>query len=494
MRIGQTSIILFVSKIIGSLLGFVGTVYFANALGSEVIGVYVSIIAVITWLQIPASVGGRKAIKKRLSEQQNEREYFAAGIFYISILLAVTICAILLLKPWFESYFSDFDMYSDISVVWFIITILTFRMSFSVLANVLHGQDLVHIAGVIKPARTGIRTLAQYLLIISGLSVSGLLLGHAIGAAVAAMISITIVSIYIRWPKVEYIIDIYHYAKFSWLRGVENRTFSNADIVILGIFVPTNLVGIYSVAWSVSSFLNLFNGSVSAAVFPTISNISAQDGIKQVSEVIEDAIAHAGLIIIPGVIGGSLLANRLFTLYGDDFQQGPEVLWMLLITMFFYTYLNQFSSALNALDRPDLVFKVNILFIFVNIACNFILIKDMGWIGAAVASVISAVTGAILSYYYLYMTAQVAIPIREISKQISAAACMGAVVFFLKSIFNSYGYSGMDHITTVILTGVGAISYFSFMTLISENFRDVVIRNIDWKYITQYFNLFGIKD
>lgn len=487
MKIGQTSAILFVSKITGSMLGFAGTVYFANELGSEVIGIYAGIIAVITWLQIPASIGGRKAIKKRLSEQKNEQEYFAAGIFYICILLIVTILCIILFEPWFESYFSDFDRYSNISVIWFIIIILFFRMLFSVLNNVLHGQDLVHIAGILKPARTGIRTLTQYLLIISGLSVSGLLIGHAIGAAVAAMVSISIVSIHIRRPKIKYIIDIYNYAKFSWLRGIENRTFSNADIIILGVFVPANLVGVYSVAWSLSSFLNLFNGSVSAAVFPTISNISAQDGINAASEIIEDAIAHAGLIVIPGAIGGSLLANRLFTLYGDDFQQGPEVLWMLLITIFFYTYLNQFSSALNALNRPDLVFKVNFLFIFLNIACNFILIKNIGWIGAAVASVISVAIGAVLSYYYLYKLAQVTIPIREIGKQISAAVCMGAIVWFLRLIFNSHAYSGMNHITTIILIGIGAISYFSFMFLISKNFRNTVIRNINLEFFTQYF-------
>jgi O-antigen/teichoic acid export membrane protein len=48
MNLGQTSVVYFVSKLLGSVLGFVATIYFARVLGAEVLGQYALVLALIT--------------------------------------------------------------------------------------------------------------------------------------------------------------------------------------------------------------------------------------------------------------------------------------------------------------------------------------------------------------------------------------------------------------------------------------------------------------
>ncbi len=68
MRLGQTSIVYFVSKIIGSILGFLATVYIARTLGETVVGFYSLSLNLALWLAIGGRIGLGEAIVKRASE------------------------------------------------------------------------------------------------------------------------------------------------------------------------------------------------------------------------------------------------------------------------------------------------------------------------------------------------------------------------------------------------------------------------------------------
>ncbi|MEF8857280.1 MAG: oligosaccharide flippase family protein, partial [Haloplanus sp.] len=78
MRIGQTSLIVFVSKVVGSMAGFVATLYVARLLGAGVLGTYSLVLAVVAWVGIGGN-GITGAISKRMSEGEETGEYFTAG-------------------------------------------------------------------------------------------------------------------------------------------------------------------------------------------------------------------------------------------------------------------------------------------------------------------------------------------------------------------------------------------------------------------------------
>lgn len=68
MRPGQTSVVVFAAKIVGSALGFAATIIFARLLGAEVLGIYGLVLTLVAWLQVGATMGVGSAVTKRLSE------------------------------------------------------------------------------------------------------------------------------------------------------------------------------------------------------------------------------------------------------------------------------------------------------------------------------------------------------------------------------------------------------------------------------------------
>ena len=96
MRIGQTSFTVFVSKIVGSGLGFVATIYIARELGAEVLGYYSLVVAMVAWLKLAGHMGVSSAVTKRISEGRDQSEYFSAGVLLIgAVSVALSLAVIL---------------------------------------------------------------------------------------------------------------------------------------------------------------------------------------------------------------------------------------------------------------------------------------------------------------------------------------------------------------------------------------------------------------
>ncbi len=479
MRIGQTSFVVFLSKVVASALGFVATIYFARVLGAEVLGVYALVVALVAWLRLTARVGIGQAMIKRISEGDDQSEHMMAGIILLAVLAVLVGAAVVLARGYVESYVDGFDQYATLSVIWFVLALFLFESVTSAVHSTLHGEGKVHIVGLLKPVNVGSRSMIQLgLAVFAGAGLVGLLVGHILGVAIIALIGVVFVSVRPRLPDMRHVRSLVDYAKFSWLSSLQSRTYNDVDIVMLGVFVQTSLVGVYSVAWSLTKFLDIFGVAVSQSVFPEISSISAQEGAKAAAGHIKDAIAYAGFITLPGFVGGALLADRLLRVYGADFLVGRNVLWLLLLSILFFSYMKQFLNALNAIDEPRLAFAVNVVFIATNITLNGALIWQFGWVGAAVASATSAFVGLCLGYALFVREVSFDLPVAEITKQAVAALVMGVVVVVGESAVEATGVVEQNIVIVVGLVTVGVGVYVVTLLALSSRFRATVRRNL----------------
>jgi O-antigen/teichoic acid export membrane protein len=248
--------------------------------------------------------------------------------------------------------------------------------------------------------------------------------------------------------------------------------------LILGAFVPTQLVGIYSIAWKIASFLMTFDAAISQTVFPEISNASADDMTESVTGLTNESLRFSGLILIPGLVGGMLLSNRLLRIYSPEFMRGSLVLVILILSTLLYGYQRQLLTSLNAVDRPDITFQVNAALIGFNILANTALISTIGWIGAAIATTLSAALGASLAYGGLRRVMDFSVPLASICLQVAASFIMGIVVYGALQIEKSYSFLNNNIMITMMLVTLGAVVYFTVLFAISLEFRKTIRRNL----------------
>jgi O-antigen/teichoic acid export membrane protein len=270
---------------------------------------------------------------------------------------------------------------------------------------------------------------------------------------------------------------LFDFAKYSWLTSLKQRSFSDVDIIVLSALVSPKLVGIYAVAWSISKFLTLFGNAVRNTLFPEISYADAQDDGDRIAQLTTDSLAYIGLVTIPGLVGGVILADRLLAIYGDEFTAGATILVILIFAVLVYGYQQHLMGVLRAIDRPDLAFRINIAFILTNLVLNVFLVYLYGWIGAAVATAISAILGLGLAFRTIRNLVDFEVPWAELYRQFAAAGVMGITVFGAKSVTESLNLVRHNAAMVVGLVVIGATAYFVVLLAISNRFRDTVVSN-----------------
>lgn len=224
------------------------------------------------------------------------------------------------------------------------------------------------------PLETGGQSLLQIGAVTVGLGLTGLFLGYAGGFLLA--ITVSGISSFrhlhgVKIPEKRHFRSLFDYTKFAWLGSLQSRMFNYTDVIVLGFFVSSGLIGIYSIAWNSSQFLILFSGAISTTLFPEMSELSAKREPQAVATLTEDSLSYAGLLLIPGFLGGIIIGKPLLRIYGDEFTQGATILAILILANPLMSYQGQL---INAIDRPDLSFRANVLFVVASLALNVVFI------------------------------------------------------------------------------------------------------------------------
>lgn len=471
MRVGQLSAIDFVSKVTASLLGFVATIYFARVLGPSVLGTYYLILSIVSWLSLLGTMGIGGGLIKRISEGTDGGAYLVAGAVFISGFFLALTGLLFAIR-------GTLDSYIGIPAFVFVVVLLGVGLAGSFVDSILQGQQLVHVYSLLKPVRKAIRVGVQGGAVIAGFGIAGLVAGYAVGGVVAVLLGLLFVSLDVERPQRDHFQSLLEYAKFGWLGKMKSKTFNRADILILGAFAVPSLVGVYSIAWNIAGFLSIFSSSISSALFPQVSNISAQTDAREATDMVRNALAYAGLITIPGLAGGAILGKHLLALYGSEFVQGSVVLVLLITATMIYDYQKVTVSVLGAIDRPDLAFYVNGALIVSNLVMNVVLIYFYGWVGAAVGTLMSAVFSLLLGYYLLKTLVGVQFPVGNVIRQAVSSGVMAIVIIAVEWALSTSGIETMRAIPTVGLVSFGAGIYGLTLLSISPTFRRTVFENL----------------
>lgn len=465
MRIGQTSLVHFVSQLIATVAGFVATVYFARVLGAETLGVYFLVVAVYTWLKLFGTMGFRQSVVKRLSENRRQNQRFTAALLLQLVLFSVLCGAIVIGSDYINAYVGT-------DVAGALVLLSLWGIAFTFVGSVLRGEKLVHVAAMLRPVERLARTVLQVGAILAGLTLFGLLYGHAVALFFASVVGIYMTSSRLALPGKKDFESILSYAKYSWLGGLSTRTFNAMDTVVLGFFVSTSLIGVYEIAWNIASVLAVFGSSISQAVFPEISDLSTENREEEATSILNDALAFTGLFTIPGLVGAIVLGEYILALYGSDFRQGYLVLIVLTVARLLAAYQWQFVNALGAFDRPDLAFGINMVFIIVNMTLNVALVALYSWVGAAIATTFSAALALVLGYVAVQHILDLQIPYTSIGHQVIAALLMGILL---------YGGTiplSMSVPVALVMVAAGCGIYFGVLFGISSQFRSTVMVNL----------------
>jgi len=132
---------MFISRFGSSILGFIATVYFARTLGSEVLGIYFLVGAMVGWAKLGTSIGIPYTVTKRVSEQNDKQEHVIAGFLLIATALVIASSLLYLFRDLVNQYLGA-PLYH------FVILLLCGQVIFQFVGAVYKGEELVHVPAV----------------------------------------------------------------------------------------------------------------------------------------------------------------------------------------------------------------------------------------------------------------------------------------------------------------------------------------------------------
>ncbi len=254
------------------------------------------------------------------------------------------------------------------------------------------------------------------------------------------------------------------FAGYLTIASISAIFFSYVDSIMLGIFLASEYVGYYRVAFSlvfgiigILSFTNL-------ALLPIFTKTKEETTDK----IIHMVFRYLSIIIIPVIIG-LIVFSRYFIviLFGDSYLLGLYPLRILAFLIFPAVTIGTLVSVFSAKEKPQIFAKLIFVTSIINIILNLIFIKLFlnisplfAIIGASIATVISWFIYLFSAIVIIKKEFQISVSFKPIVKPLIAGLVMGIVVYFLYRILDF----SIFYFVLNILTGV--LIYFLVLILI----------------------------
>jgi len=173
------------------------------------------------------------------------------------------------------------------------------------------------------------------------------------------------------------------------------------DVFMLGAMVSKADVGIYNTAYKLAIIALVAINAVNTILGPKISQLFSTDNHEAIRKEVQRATKLITYITLPITTILIVFGKYFLSLFGEAFVAGYSALVIIAIGLLFNAMSGSVGQVLNMTQHQQILKRFTIISVVVNIVLNYILIKQLGYIGAAYASVVSNITLNLLCVFYI---------------------------------------------------------------------------------------------
>jgi O-antigen/teichoic acid export membrane protein len=176
--------------------------------------------------------------------------------------------------------------------------------------------------------------------------------------------------------------------------------FNNADILILGLFMPPEIIAFYYAATRLTQLLGYVPYGISAATAQKYATLAERGDRASLQALISAATALSTALALSGTIFLAVTGPYLLLVFGDGFDAAATVLPVLCLGIVLICAFGPGEDVLTMLGHERVCSATFIIFVGVNIALNFALIPAFGMMGSAAATATAlGLRSAVLAWF-----------------------------------------------------------------------------------------------
>lgn len=388
------------SGIAGAFLSFLLLIVAARFLGPSGLGIYSLAMAMATTLAILADLGlGMLTTMEVARKRESAGRYLSAAVL-LRVVVGAIVFALLLAALVFFNGSQEFSV-----ALLALFAFASLRLIASSFKAVFRGYERMEYEALPTILGTAVTASAGILLMSLGFGLYGLAIAFLAGGAADLATSWLLSRKIFAWTAVKpgpaFLKGIIRKTMPFWAMGVLVSVYFSTDAMMISVLAGKAELGLYSAAYRLIIGPVLLMGSFSDALFPALSRHHA-DSAEKAKKLLKKSLKTILALSIPLSVFLMVFAEKIILLvYGSNFGPSTGVLLVLGLLPVPLSVNILLSTALNATNRQ----KENTVNLFItvvlNIAANYALITNMGFIGAAYAMLFSQCLFLLLSIYSL---------------------------------------------------------------------------------------------
>ena len=380
----------FISLVTGMLLSRFRTV--------EEYGTYSQLLIVVTLATALFMMGLPNSINYFLAraDDSKERKEFLSIYYTLNTVLCVVIGAVLLIAvPWIEQYFEN----ESIRNFWYFLAFYPWaRITISGVSNVLVVYGKTKRLMVINILTALVALVSVIVIQFSGLSFREYILTY-LGGHLVLSCWIYVMIYHLEGGiscslKIEMIKKIFAYSIPIGLASLVGTVSIEMDKLMIGRFMDTEALAYYTNAGKELP-LTFVAASLTAVLLPQMARKLKENKVSEAVELWGTSIELSYIIICFGSTACIVFAPQIMTLlYSEKYLAGVGVFRVYaLVLLLRATY---FGLMLNSIGKTKLIFWASVLSLGLNVVLNYLLFRVMGFVGPAVATLLSMLLIALL--------------------------------------------------------------------------------------------------
>lgn len=162
------------------------------------------------------------------------------------------------------------------------------------------------------------------------------------------------------------------------------------QITVSSVFTPAQFA-VYAAGSLEVPFVGTLVTSVTSVLVPHVAALYAKGDIDGIFGTWHEILRKTSLIVFPVFVGFMVVSGDLFTvMYGPKYDVSSLIfrVYLLILPLRITTY----GSVLQAIGRPDISLASNVFTLTLGALLNWLLVRQMGIMGPAVATVITTYT------------------------------------------------------------------------------------------------------
>jgi len=253
--------------------------------------------------------------------------------------------------------------------------------------------------------------------------------------------------------------------------SVVSRMMNRSDILIMGLFLSSDKIGIYKVSLSLAVLMSFLHNATNSIFAPIISDLTSNKNIKTLQKVYSTVTKWVVTASIPMLISFMVFPSLVLSVFGQSYMKGNILLQALLVAEFSKVVVGANGYILNFSRYESLMVLNNTTIAVLNVFLNFLLIPYIGVLGAAIASAVSLsiLNFAKLAQVYYFLD------IMPYTREYLPTFAMSILLIGLSILFRNKVSSVHEFLLLVMfLYGVMII----FMSFFLNGFEEEVYRTI----------------